>query len=62
MTRDVGGEHRFEIGQEVHGKFGFARVIALTVEPSATIEFSNGSRLTVGQSALEAVDYPGGTE
>lgn len=50
-----GGHHRFNLGDTVswHGTQG--RVIALTVEPSVTIESASGGRLTVGQSTLKLV-------
>lgn len=62
MTRDIGGEHRFELGQEVKWQGVPATVVALTIEPSATIELTTGSRLTVGQSALQATGDSGGDE
>lgn len=52
MIRDVGGEHRFEIGQEVLWQGSRGKVISLTVEPSVSIEFPSGRRLTVGQSVV----------
>jgi hypothetical protein len=52
---DVGGVHRFDIHDDVSWQGQQAKVIALTVEPSVTIEFPEGRRLTVGQSALRIV-------
>jgi hypothetical protein len=54
MTRDVGGEHRFELGQRVKWQGIPGVVISLTVEPSVCIEFDGGDRLDVGQSVVEA--------
>jgi hypothetical protein len=56
---DRGGVHRFAISDEVSWQGQPATVIALTVEPSATIEFQRGDRLTVGQSTL--APRPGGS-
>jgi preprotein translocase subunit YajC len=61
LNYDVGGTHRFDIGQRVRWVGGgglTGRIIALTAEPSVTIEFDHGARLTVGQSVvvLEADD------
>ena len=53
-ARAVGGSHRFDLGDEVYWGGTRAKVIALTVEPSVTIEFDGGSRLTVGQSVLRS--------
>lgn len=49
-----GGTHNFNLGEQVYwpGAGATAKVIALTVEPSVTIEFDTGARITVGQSAL----------
>lgn len=57
---DVGGVHTFALGEEVYWPASGARakVIALTVEPSVTIEFDTGARITVGQSTLRVVSRP----
>ena len=49
---DVGGTHRFSLGEDVYWGGMTGKVIALTVEPSVTLEFDGGGRLTVGQSTL----------
>jgi len=59
LNYDVGGPHRFDIGQEVVWPLGggaVGKVIALTAEPSVTVEFADGHRLTVGQSVLRPAD------
>lgn len=47
-----GGTHRFMVLDTVAWQGEIGRVIALTIEPSVTVEFESGRRLTVGQSTL----------
>jgi hypothetical protein len=53
---DRGGQHVFELEQKVTWQGAEAVILAQTVEPSCTIEFADGRRLTVGQSTLKALE------